>query len=359
MCDSDELKIGEVKEIRALNRVFVLWRRSDGKPICQDAFCLHLGANLASNGKIVDDCIQCCFHKWKYSSDGTINEIPYLKDSKKTCANMTKKLKTYHCVDWCGLVFIYFHADNAEPEFQMPEFVPKQLQIEGWQPHLKFNVGFLPLSPVDWVDQAGDHAHFHTLHNDLVIPWTILPLPEWVFKLIPVGICHDLATYRGDDAEWEQVQKEVDYGCVDKHLIFFTDKAGLTWRNEPLPTTLSQTIEMYVGPAMMVFHIPFSIGTFKVFVSTLPVEGGSIMRVRTWIDKRTSDSYVLRWVAWLLQGLSASQLYSDFVIMSEKIRLKKPLIVHSDGPYNRTNAWLQQFYSASSEKESYAYKNDW
>ena len=46
LCDSEELKIGEVKEVRALGRVFVLWRNSEGKVVCQDAFCIHLGANL-------------------------------------------------------------------------------------------------------------------------------------------------------------------------------------------------------------------------------------------------------------------------------------------------------------------------
>lgn len=43
ICDSKDLKIGEVKEIRALGRTFVVWRTSDGTPVCQDAFCIHLG----------------------------------------------------------------------------------------------------------------------------------------------------------------------------------------------------------------------------------------------------------------------------------------------------------------------------
>lgn len=30
----------------------------------------------------------------------------------------------------------------------------------GWKPHLKWNVGFRTLSPVDWVDQAGDYGQF-------------------------------------------------------------------------------------------------------------------------------------------------------------------------------------------------------
>jgi hypothetical protein len=48
--------------------------------------------------------------------------------------------------------------------------------------------------------------------------------------------------------------------------------------------------------------------------------------------------------------------------MENKIRLKKPLVVPFDGPYNRTNAWLKQFYSTKSlsvGETQGAYQNDW
>ena len=110
------------------------------------------------------------------------------------------------------------------------------------------------------MDQAGDHAHFYTLHADFLVPYTLLPLPQWLMTLVPLGICHDLCTYRGDDAAWIEKKKEIGLGSVDKYLIYFTDKAGLTWKKEPIPTTMSETLEMYMGPAMMSFHIPFTIG---------------------------------------------------------------------------------------------------
>jgi hypothetical protein len=115
---------------------------------------------------------------------------------------------------------------------------------------------------------------------------------------------------------------------------------------------------------MMCFHIPFTIGIFKVFVTTTPTDGGSIMRVRTWIDGRTNNNYLYKCIAWLLSGISASQMITDIDIMENKIRLKKPLLQPFDGPYNRTNAWLKLFYSESSNNfntagKCEAYKNDW
>lgn len=309
----------------------------------------------------MDDCIECPFHRWKFNSEGGIAEIPYIKDSKN-CPK-SPKLKTYKCVEWCGLVCIYFHSNpDAEPEFLLPDWVPKQMKEENWKPHLSWDIGHVALSPTDWVDQAGDHVHFHTLHADFLVPYTLLPLPVWLMKLVPLGICHELCTYRGDDAAWVEKNKEIGLGSIDKYLIYFTDKAGLTWKKEPIKTTMSETLEMYMGPAMMSFHIPFTIGTLKVFVTTTPCEGGSIMRARTWVDSRVHTSFLKKCIAWILTGVSASQLASDVEILVNKIRMRKPILQPFDGPYNRTNAWLKIFYSddaSSSEGPDCGYVNDW
>ena len=125
---------------------------------------------------------------------------------------------------------------------------------------MSWDIGHVTLTPNDWVDQAGDHAHFHTLHADFLVPYTLIPLPVWLTKLVPLGICHDLCTYKGDDAAWVEKMKTLGLGSVDKYLIYFTDRAGLTWNKKAVESTLSETLEMYVGPAMMSFHIPFTIG---------------------------------------------------------------------------------------------------
>lgn len=103
------------------------------------------------------------------------------------------------------------------------------------------------------------------------------------------------------------------------------------------------------------------------------------MRVRTYIDFTTRFNPLKRFIAWILVGISASQLgkppassclsphpftfsASDISILENKIRLKKPLVVPFDGPYNRTNAWLKQFYSQKSlavGETQGAYQNDW
>jgi hypothetical protein len=97
-------------------------------------------------------------------------------------------------------------------------------------------------------------------------------------------------------------------------------------------------------------------------VTTTPTDGGSILRVRTWVDGRVANNFLIKALAVVLTGISASQLNADVAILENKIRLRKPLIQPFDGPYNRVNSWLKQFYSESSNTNGYsceAYKNDW
>lgn len=135
ICDSEEVKINAVLEVRALGQVFVVWRKSDGTVVCQNAFCLHLGANLAVGGKVINDCLQCPFHQWKFNSSGDVTDIPYINEPQK-CPS--KQLKTYTCRDYCGLICVYFHADDGDPPFDMPDFVSSEFEDGGWAPHLKW-----------------------------------------------------------------------------------------------------------------------------------------------------------------------------------------------------------------------------
>lgn len=155
-------------------------------------------------------------------------------------------------------------------------------------------------------------------------------------------------------------------GEVNSRFIYFIDLAAVTWKGTTLESTYSETLELYVGPGLLVFNLPLTLnneGTLKVFFSFTPHDGGIIMRMRTTIDEKIRRNPLKRMLAWFIAGIAASQLEADIRIMENKIRLKKPMVQAADGPWSRTDGWLKQFYSASSTKASTsrlcAYKNDW
>lgn len=72
----NDLSPGNVKYISANGRHLAVFRGdSDHKVKCIDAHCIHLGANMAIGGKVVNNCLECPFHKWTFN--GTSAGIHY------------------------------------------------------------------------------------------------------------------------------------------------------------------------------------------------------------------------------------------------------------------------------------------
>jgi len=68
---SQEVKRGEVKYVSCLGQDLVVFRSDiDGKIAILDAYCPHLGANLAAGGRVVNGCVECPFHGWQFNSTG-------------------------------------------------------------------------------------------------------------------------------------------------------------------------------------------------------------------------------------------------------------------------------------------------
>lgn len=84
LCDSEDVsKPGQIRHVPALGREFIVYRSDDNqnRVNVMDAFCVHMGANLAFGGRVMPgtNCIQCPFHLWEFDGrTGRCTKIPYL-----------------------------------------------------------------------------------------------------------------------------------------------------------------------------------------------------------------------------------------------------------------------------------------
>lgn len=70
-----------------------VFRGQDGEDYVVDAYCPHLGANLAVGGRVVGNCIECPFHGWQFrGNDGKCVKIPYAEKGMNG--------------RWCPVIFI-------------------------------------------------------------------------------------------------------------------------------------------------------------------------------------------------------------------------------------------------------------
>ncbi|XP_075435417.1 cholesterol 7-desaturase nvd-like isoform X2 [Ascaphus truei] len=111
------LRPGEVRNITALGEQIAVYRTNDDKVYVVDAYCPHLGANLAVGGQVVGDCIECPFHGWQFrGEDGKCAKIPYAEKVPDFA-----KIKTWPSCEINGMIFVWYHCDGVDPTWSIPE----------------------------------------------------------------------------------------------------------------------------------------------------------------------------------------------------------------------------------------------
>ncbi len=82
-----------MKQVHILGKDLAVFRTEAGVAAVIDAYCPHLGANLAAGGIVQGDNLKCPFHGWEFNCDGQCVTIPYAKDPKKVPSEA--KVKKY------------------------------------------------------------------------------------------------------------------------------------------------------------------------------------------------------------------------------------------------------------------------
>ena len=136
LCDSYELKISDVKYYHSIGQDFAIYRTAGqeekdaegnvikggnsksgaGKAVILDAYCPHLGANLAVGGKVVGNCIECPFHGWTFNSAGKCTAIPYAKKIPDVAKTVSWKVMEKN-----GGVYVWHDIDRKDPEWEVNE----------------------------------------------------------------------------------------------------------------------------------------------------------------------------------------------------------------------------------------------
>lgn len=81
--ESRAIEPNQVKSVLAFGLELAVIRGAAGRAFVIDAYCPHLGANLAVGGVVHrnecnEECIQCPFHGWSFRiNDGQCSSVPY------------------------------------------------------------------------------------------------------------------------------------------------------------------------------------------------------------------------------------------------------------------------------------------
>lgn len=278
LCNSEELVAGQVEYVRAVGLHLALFRGESGTVSALDAYCPHLGANMAIGGKVHGDCLECPFHKWQFDEAGAVASIPY------STSTPTKGAVRYPTMEYCGMVLVFYDADlvlhtdlskatgqgacaeGAYPPRYLPPAIPDiDAGTMTFRGSFRARVVNMPL--IEFVLNAVDAAHFGAIHSEMMVPWTpyVIPPP---FNIITID----------HETLWEP---GADLGEAS-HLSHFRDQAFLKLFGKRLPYfwARAEVDTLLIGPGGLVrfqFTVP-DMGRIVLFETHTPLD---IMKLRT------------------------------------------------------------------------------
>jgi phenylpropionate dioxygenase-like ring-hydroxylating dioxygenase large terminal subunit len=108
------------KPIRRLveGEPLVLFRDTAGKPHALRDRCAHRGMPL-SCGRVIEDCIECPYHGWRYDGAGAVRAVPALCEGEPL--PQPKTMRAYPVVERDEHLWVWLGEDEpAEPPFHFP-----------------------------------------------------------------------------------------------------------------------------------------------------------------------------------------------------------------------------------------------
>ncbi|KAL4703499.1 hypothetical protein ACJJTC_011301 [Scirpophaga incertulas] len=176
VAETSQLGIGRVLSVDALGQNLCVYRGEDGVARCVDAYCPHLGANLAVGGSVYGNCIECPFHKWKFGENGACVSVPGIDHPPKGVS-----IKTWNSVEVDGAIWIWHDAEGRDPLWPMTEV--EETKTWGFRGRNEFVVS----AHIQEIPENGaDVAHLNAVHS----PSLVSSLGERYPFLLNIIGCH-------------------------------------------------------------------------------------------------------------------------------------------------------------------------
>lgn len=267
-----------------------------------DAYCPHMGANLAGEGAVVDgDSVVCPFHSWQWGSDGFCKHIPYAKKIPPKA-----RIKSWPVMEENQLVFVWNDPDGGPPieEQAIPRI--EEVYEEVWTPWVIRRV-IVNSNCRELIDNMADKAHFGPVHGSSQISEFVNISEGHTYTQLmkgssPIGVMDSKATYYGPGYMIHSMRNDLHDGTEMRFMSLVMN----------VPTSMD-SFEFLAG-----FRYPVPPG----------MEGNQVAQIE----------HVNELIDQNVQGV-----FADLAIWQDKVTIDNPILCDGDGPVNRLRAWYNQF----------------
>ncbi|XP_066598885.1 cholesterol 7-desaturase nvd-like [Prorops nasuta] len=342
LIESDQVKKGEVKHVTALGENFAVFRTEEGVVHILDAYCPHLGANMAEGGRVVGNCLECPFHSWRFrGEDGQCDSIIY---SEKVPS--IAKTKKWQSCEVNGFVFVWYHIENEEADWQ-----PKQnskISSGIWRYHGR-NEFFIQCHIQEIPENGADVAHLNVVHGPSMFLHEKLP---WLARHYWTNACWSNTQSFSNNATKEMNgtsepasnrDESDDQECkTEKHKAFIRIRHSMVFFRYFTMLSMDVAVEQ-IGPGYVELYLDTAFGPMLILQTVTPVKP-LLQRV---IHKIYAPPLIAPYASIVFLA-ECIMFERDVAIWNQKRFEKKPILVSEDRNIAAYRRWYSQFYSTNS-----------
>ncbi|HTK62870.1 MAG TPA: Rieske 2Fe-2S domain-containing protein [Pseudonocardia sp.] len=301
-----ELSPGDVRQLHYFGQDLVCYRTASGDVKVLDAYCGHLGANLAVGGTVSGENILCPFHGWAWDGQGRNTNIPYSERPVKVC------IRHYPVRLANGAVMVWWDPNSAEPTWEppkLPEF---------------------------------DNAEYYPANPYGLRKWTNLAFPPQVVAENTVDPTHFQYVHRAPRSTViEKFETKGEYAYVMHDYAYGKHGTDLT----PEGTVDGQLEIEAWGLGIIAFRMKVYVEAVQMFCVTPVDEKVSDIHFSVWLRKGAPDSPEPTPTEQRVIDEQFRQVAMDFPIWENMRYVVKAPIVREESPtYQNFRKWSRQFY---------------
>ncbi|XP_046360935.1 cholesterol 7-desaturase nvd-like [Haliotis rufescens] len=336
LMESWKVQVKEAVNVSVLGLDLAVFRDEKGEVHALNAYCPHMGANLAAGGRVFGDNLECPYHAWRFrGDDGKCTHIPYT-DKIPDIA----KVKSWPVTELNGWIYLWHHAEGIDPAWMLPEL--EEISNGSWtyrgrsEHIINAHIEEIPENGADVVHLGQVHGSFIGAGIDLRHMWNKL----WGFAK------HEW------NADWQALPSP------DGHIGQIKLQHSINMFGIHIPPVDLNISAQQIGPGVVYLEFTSMFGKGVFIQSLTPVE--------PMVQKLVHNIYV-HWtmptfIAKFFMFGEAIQVERDVMIWNNKRYEGRPMFVKSkeDSLIAKHRRWYSQFYSKNSRRLIFQKENlDW
>jgi len=290
--------------LRYFDKKLVVFRGADGAAVVLDAYCPHMGADLAL-GEVDGNSIRCPFHHWRWRADGVCDHISYAKRIPPRAV-----IKSWSTMEENHLLFVWNDPEGNAPieEQRIPRIHAcfggewSEWSIELYEVNAHY---------AEVLDSMADVAHFLPVHGARLHAFANTSEGH-IYVQEQAGGSESMA----GPADFQYSALATYYGPAYMVSVLIAQAAG----RKPVESRL------------LVSHIPLSVERFHL-------RFGVMVRRDPELTEEENQAMVAASVK-----LASDGFKQDIRIWQNKIRMDRPLLCQGDGPIQMLRKWHRQFH---------------